>query len=524
VIGALAATLLSAVLYSLAFPPLRLWPLAFVCLAPFLVALRRVGRRAGPALGLLWAETAALLVADALPASTQRYFAQSALVSWLFAAAVYTLTAGVYYAAFAALYQAIAARRVRALPWLAAAAWVTVELARARLVTGESFWSNPWALAGYALVGVDPLVQVASLGGVFAISFLVVLPNAALAELWRARAEPVARRRAGIALASACLPALGALAFGAAALAGAAEEEAGRPALRVAVVQADPELGSQWRADQYGRNLEAQLELTVQAARHHAPHIVVWSESALAFHLEREPVFRSRISRVLAEHDLELLAGGPSGVETLPPRYFNSVFALDAGGRVRGRYDKQVLIPFSEYLPLASVNLVRRRFDGVEFFSPGPHTDPLPTRAGPAGVLVCSEGMLAPLARRRVLAGATWLVSPSNDTWIARPKWAELTFDLVSLRAVEQRRYLVRASSSGPSGAVDPWGRVLARTPPTSRAVLGVEIRPRSDLTPYARLGDLFALACAAAVALALARGLVPGWRAPRTRRGEEAR
>jgi apolipoprotein N-acyltransferase len=507
VIGALAATLLSALLYSLAFPPLRLWPLAFVCLTPFLVALRQIGRGAGLLLGLGWAEAAALLVADALPASTERYFAQSALVSWLFSAAVYTLTAGVYYAAFAALHQALAVRGVRALPWFSAAAWVTAELARARLVTGESFWSNPWALAGYALVGVDPLVQLASLGGVFAVSFLVVLPNAALAEVWVARADPLARRRAAIGLGAACLPALGAAAFGAAALAGAANDEAGRPAVRVAVVQADLELGAQWGADQYGRNLETQLELTAQAAQRHFPHIAVWPESALAFHLEREPVFRARIAQVLAENGLELLTGGPSGLETLPPRYFNSVFALDADGRVRGRYDKQVLIPFSEYLPLAGLSLVRRRFDGVAFFTPGPHAGPLPTRAGPAGVLVCSEGMLAPLARRQVLAGASWLVSPSNDTWIARPKWAELTFDLVSLRAVEQRRYLVRASSSGPSGVVDPWGRVLARTAPTSRAVIGAEIRPRSDLTPYARVGDLFAFACAAAVALALIRG-----------------
>ena len=75
---------------------------------------------------------------------------------------------------------------------------------------------------------------------------------------------------------------------------------------------------------------------------------------------------------------------------------------------------------------------------------------------------------------------------------------------MISVRAIEQRRYLVRASTSGPSGIVDPWGRVHGRTAPLSRATVSGWVQPRQERTVYARVGDLFAIACLGATALAL--------------------
>jgi apolipoprotein N-acyltransferase len=96
------------------------------------------------------------------------------------------------------------------------------------------------------------------------------------------------------------------------------------------------------------------------------------------------------------------------------------------------------------------------------------------------------------------------LVSPSNDSWIAGHAFAEHMLAVVGLRAIENRRYLIRASTSGPSAIVDPWGRVLARTPAFARGVTSGRIRPKSTLTLYARVGDAFAAACGLAVAGAL--------------------
>jgi apolipoprotein N-acyltransferase len=233
--------------------------------------------------------------------------------------------------------------------------------------------------------------------------------------------------------------------------------------------------------------------------------VVFWPEAALTFFLEQEPLYAKAIGRVLAAKDLELVVGGPSHAEGEADRYYNSVFLLDRRGSVQARYDKQHLVPFSEFFPLARFDFLRRRFERVRNFEFGrPDAELLATRAGRVGILTCNEAMLPEVARARVLAGAEILASPSNDSWIRSEKWAALMFDMVALRAIETRRYLVRASTSGPSAIVDPWGRVLARTQPFSRDVALGAVRPRSDRTLYGRVGDAFGLGCAAIVVVVL--------------------
>jgi apolipoprotein N-acyltransferase len=124
-------------------------------------------------------------------------------------------------------------------------------------------------------------------------------------------------------------------------------------------------------------------------------------------------------------------------------------------------------------------------------------------------MLICNEGMLPEVAGDRVRAGAELLVSPSNDNWIAGEGFAEHYLAVVALRAVEQRRYLVRASTAGPSAVVDPWGRVLVRTPLRSSSLLIGRVRPETQLSVYGRVGDAFALACAASTAAWLLHALV---------------
>jgi apolipoprotein N-acyltransferase len=259
----------------------------------------------------------------------------------------------------------------------------------------------------------------------------------------------------------------------------------------------------------YGAHLDEQLRLTWQAVEEGHPRIAFWSESALTFFLEEEPLYRHAIARVLAAGDLELVAGGPSvdDPDAPEPVYYNSIFVLDARGEIRERYDKQYLVPFAEYLPLRRLDFLRRRFERVRVFRHGKRAPLLPTRAGPAGVLVCNEAMYPEVARRRVLQGADYLVNPSNDDWIQDPVWADRMFDIVTLRAVEQRRYLVRASTSGPSAIVDPWGRVLQRTPPFERAMIVGRLAPRRERSLYGRVGDAFAWGCTGIVAAALAAG-----------------
>lgn len=106
-------------------------------------------------------------------------------------------------------------------------------------------------------------------------------------------------------------------------------------------------------------------------------------------------------------------------------------------------------------------------------------------------------------------AGTVWgggAGQPRQRQLVGDRQFVRIVFDMTSLRTVEQRRYLARASTSGPSGIVDPFGRVQVATAPGTQDVIAGTVRPLHGLTPYARLGDAFGIGCAVVVAVALAR------------------
>jgi apolipoprotein N-acyltransferase len=479
-----------------------------VCLVPWLLALRRARPARAAALGATWSVLAAYAVGDAMPGSMAAYFHKPAAVGWLVFLVVALASAVPFYGAFALAYGPLVRRA--APPWralLVAAAWTAAELGRGRVFTDSTVSvGNPWGLLAYSQVGFETLLQIASVVGVYGVSFALAALNAAVADLVAAACGRVGRRTlAGLAVASG--PAALALGFGAVALARAPAFEDVSGHHRVAMVQADLDLGSQWRSEFYGRNLDDYLRLSLQAVDAGPPELLIWPEGSLSFPLEQEPDFQRSLARLTGGAHLELLAGGPGLDGGDPPAYFNSVFLLGPDGTVRGRYDKRHLLPISEFFPVPGVDWLRRRFGRVHSFTHGRRTAPLPTRLGPAGILVCNEGMLPEVAAQRVREGASFLVNPSNDSWLGRERWGVMMFEMIGVRAIEQRRYLVRASTSGPSGIVDPWGRVRVRSEPLSRAVTVGWVAPRSDRTLYARFGDAFAFGCALAALGALAFG-----------------
>jgi len=505
----LALTALSGALYALAFPPVHAQALAWIALVPWLVALRGATLGARLGLAVLWSFVAGWGVGTWMPGAVAGYFDQPWAVGFGLFVLVTACMATPYYALFAALYGRIARRRGVAAPLVAGAAWAGAELLRGRLLNGTPIYvgSSPWATFGASQFGVGPLVQVASLGGVYAISFVLACANAALAELvataWRERATP-RRALGGAALAAAVVAA--ALGFGAWALSGA-DDAAPGPATAIALVQGDLSAAARWDAGGAARTLETYGRLTQRALEREPARVVFWPEAALTFFLEREPLYERALGRLLAPYDAELVAGAPraEGADGAPP-YRNSVYLVDASGTIRARYDKQRLLPFMEWFPVG-VDLLRRRFGRIREFSPGGAATLLPTRAGAAGVLVCNEALLPHLAAERMAAGATYLVNPSNDSWVSDPGFAEHQLALVALRAVEQRAFLVRVSDAGASAVVDPFGRVVARSEPGTATTVAATIAPGAARSLYGRIGDAFGLAC---LALAVAAAALP--------------
>ncbi|HYD49556.1 MAG TPA: apolipoprotein N-acyltransferase, partial [Terriglobales bacterium] len=182
--------------------------------------------------------------------------------------------------------------------------------------------------------------------------------------------------------------------------------------------------------------------------------------------------------------------------------YYNSAFAIQPGGAITARYDKEHLLPFGEYFPLRTIRLLRRNFERVRSFTPGVSDVPLETRLGRTAVVICFEAVFPELVRRR-MEGAEVLVNLSNDAWLgdnAGPRQHAL---MVAMRAIETRSWVVRATTTGVSAFIDPHGRVVAATEMNVAAVLDRSVVPLQITTLYERTGDLFAYACVAAALLA---------------------
>ena len=489
---ALGATLLSGALYGRCFPTASRATLAWMVLVPFFLALDRRRPAHALLLGWVWTIAAAYSVGEWFVPSVARYYGQSPALSVALFLGVSTGMAAPYYMAFALAYPRIVRRPSARTPLAVAAAWAASELGR-HLIAG-----NPWALFGYSQMGVPRLIQIADLTGVYGVSFALAAVNAALAETIRRRGAAAAWRpllvAAGVVVAV--------FTYGEYRVRTTVVVPPEVAPVPVAMIQGNLDIGSQWREELYGANLETYLRLTAQALAAAPVRVVFWPESALTFFLESEPSYRQSIARVLAASGAELVLGGPRVVGDPPRDYFNSIFLLAPNGDLLATYDKQQLVPFAERFPFGSVSLLRRRFARVREFSVGEASPPLPTAIGPAGVTICNEAMFPEIAAARVRAGATFLVDPANDTWLT-PEFSAQQFDIVRLRTVEQRRYLVRASTSGPSAVVDPLGNVVVRTAFLTQAAITGAIYPGTTVTPYGRVGDLFAWICVVVALLA---------------------
>lgn len=465
------AVLVSAALYTLAFPPLALRPLAAVALVPFFAAAAGAGVVRAAGLGLLWAAAATAGVTWWMPRMLRAFFEVPLPVGvgWLLALGV--LAIGPAYAAFAA-WLAWSARRGAASPWSIGAAWIVTEWLRAHGPVG-----SPWALAGYAAVGT-PFAQSADLAGPAAPGYAIAVANAALAGL---AVSALRARRARVHAAGALLLALALLGYGALRLGQRFGEDA---PISVAVIQSGVTWSYAFDPAKSKPHLARQLALTQQALSRR-PRLVVWPEHAVDFYLRDASPERAALLAAFAGSDTTLVLGAPHYVRPgRGARYLNSVF-LVAGGAVAARSDKTQLVPFAERSPFGAW---LPSWGGD--WSAGAAPRVLPAAPAPLGAFLCAEAMRPDVARRLARDGAELLINPSNDFWFRSESAARLQLETASLRAIEERRWLVRATPTGFSALVDPHGRIRGATRFGEAVVLEGEVARSRAPTPFQTLGE----------------------------------
>jgi len=483
------ATLLSAGLYAASFPPLALSPLIWIALVPFFAACSRVRPLAGAGLGVLWGVFACWGVSYWLPGMLAEFFQTGPLTAWAAYLAVALGLAGLYYGGFGA-WLAFASRRGSLQPLVVGCVFAACEWARASLLI-----PTPWALSAYSQAPGSIWLQTADLAGPFAFALLVGAVGAAIAGSVSA---PLRTSRPWLARAGVAAALLAALAYGHARL---AQDFADGPKTRVALVQGAIEPEHRFRAEFRSANFARHLELSMQAAAGH-PQLILWPEFAAEFYLREMTPQRRQLERFARESGVGFLVGAPDyRFTSRATEYFNSVFVLE-DGELAPRYDKVHLMPFSETNPLRALVAI-----GTDLYTAGRDAKPVATRAGRLGVLLCSEAMLPGYAGELARAGAELLVNPSNDSWFRDLGAARQQLAAVALRAVENRRSVLRPAASGYTAVIDPHGRVVAEAPYGVPAVLEAEVATSRATTPYQAWGGAAVLGPGAA---ALAWTFIP--------------
>jgi apolipoprotein N-acyltransferase len=486
-----ALALLSGALLALSFPKFGHPAVTFVALTPLYVALsgwsgraldvRGVSARRGFTLGLL---TGIVHYAGTVY-WTSGTVATFGGLPWLVAIPVAFLLV-LYMSLYLGLASAAAAVLIQRFGvtglLLAPATWVAAEYARAHVLGGF-----PWIPLGNAVVSLLPIAQLASVGGVYALSWLLALLNALIALIGMS----AGRVRLGAAAAAVLLLASVSL-WGAARLSDNRLTREGVP-LRVGLVQGNVPQDEKWDPARAGAIFERYLRMTREVAARGA-EFIVWPESATPFFFDEDPVSAARVRQLVSEIRVPLLFGTDEIERGSPPRYYNSAFILSDAGATAAVYRKMFLVPFGEYVPFGwLLTFVGPLVDAVSAFSPGQQVTMLPVKGHMVSTAICYEVVYPHLMRDGVRLGAELLTTITNDAWYGQTSAPWQHFDLASMRAIEQGRYLARAANTGISGIVDPYGRVTVRTELFETVAPIGEVRLIREQTVYARIGDVTA-------------------------------
>jgi apolipoprotein N-acyltransferase len=519
----------SALLLLLAFPDFDLWPLAWVALAPLLYAVAS-RPRAPQAFLTGWLAGSVFFYASChwltFPMIRYAEIPSPVAHALLLPAAA---AGGFFFGLFAAgLARACARWGSRAL-LLAPPLWAACEWARLGVI------GQLWNALGYSQAFRPALIQAARFGGVYAVGFLVVCVNAALAYA-------LLRRDARGLVASLASLACVALAVSGARLTDAPSTRGETAAAVVVALQPNVVPDFDRSAAEYDALASRHFELSADALRKidesgavgsvspnegedcgcgfetppKTPRVVVWPESPMNFSYDRSAEFRERVGRFVHEGRASLL------FNSLEPSRdgggYNAAVLINEEGRVAAQYDKIRLMPFGEYVPLPrwmpGAGLVR---GVVGDFTPGERYTLMPLGGGDeqtrerAGVFICLESAYPYITRRFAQEGADVLIEMTNDAYQGDTSVMRQHLSNAVFRAVETGRTLLRVTNTGISARVSPRGEVSDETGRFQEAVRTWEVA-RSDgrQTFYTRFGDSFAAACSLislfAVALTLTR------------------
>ena len=365
-----------------------------------------------------------------------------------------------------------------------AALWVGIERT-------HGTFGFAWLTLGDAGIDMPWLLGVPSVVGVYGLSFLFASTAAALVLTIETRKLYHLGWLALYALPLAVLP-----------------SAPPAPTESALVVQPMMPQASEWTRE----FLEQRFQQLIRLSQQHEAPLLIWPEMPGPIYFDADPAFHEiavTLAQSKARHFLfgtvtRAPGGGP----------YNTAILLNPTGAEAGRYHKMNLVPFGEFVPNA-FSWVNRITQEAGDFVPGDQPLTFPIREQRIGAFICYESVFPDFVRGFARDGATFFVNISNDGYFGESKAREQHLSLVRMRAVESRRWIVRATNSGITAAVDPLGRVTQTLPEFKALSRVVRYGVSTEVTPYSQHGDWFAWGCLgfAAIGISASRRLRSGGR-----------
>jgi apolipoprotein N-acyltransferase len=523
--------LISGALQAVIFPPLDWHYFCWFAFAPVLVAILRARERRdisfpesfasnlGPASpwqgfllgwlsGIVWAFGTCFWIYHVL----NTYGGLDAPIAGVLLV-VFCLVLALHHGAWG-LFVAWTARKRPAFALIAAPfLWVGVETFRTYIT------SFPWDLLGTVQVDNIPLARLSTVTGVYGLSFEIVLVNTVFAAAFvgprrRRRSIFVAALIATMLVQSTELidpPSL------------PAPETARLVQLNIPILNPDQWTG-QYFHDELARLREKSIPKREQLTAAPPPEIIVWPESPAPFFIS-DRNFRVALSDIARASNAYVIVGslGSAGMSRGTPKLFNSAALITPSGDWTAQYDKIHLVPFGEYVPFGPLlGFADKLTKEVGDFVPGGHRIPFNVGNFKAGVFICYESVFPGEIRLFARNGANVFINISNDGWFGRYGAPRQHLNQARMRAVENNRWLLRATNTGITVSVDPYGRVIDQAAREVYTYLDAPFATVNGTTFYTRHGDWFAFACAIiSLALIIAVALPPRRAAATVRRTE---
>jgi apolipoprotein N-acyltransferase len=377
--------------------------------------------------------------------------------------------------------------------------WVAVEFLRGHL----PIFAFPWNLLGYAASNSLAFLQLTTIGGIWLLSLLIAAFNALLAY-----AILSGRHRAwqAVLVASAVLVLFG--------MGGSYFVPRAQPQHIAHLVQTNfpqsEDYPSNWDQVHAGE-LDELARIGIDAA-HREPGVIIWPEAPAPLSLQ-DQFFAIRAAQMAQQAGEPVILGVGDWKQSAPNKWYatNSAVMLDATGRRVFTYDKIHLVPFGEYVPLRKwLTFAGKLTADIGDFTPGAAYDvgELPGTGSTDdkfSTFICYEAIFPSATRKFTDNGADLLINMSNDGWFGRSAAPAQHVMMARVRAVENRRWLLRATNNGYTVDVDPYGRIVAQLATDIRGELDAPYAFRTGRTIYVIFGDWLPWLCVFATLALLA-------------------